>query len=49
MDKKMLEKPKNIVILLMKLETNGSLSNMFVSLIEIGQNVTIIFVTTCDY
>jgi hypothetical protein len=30
MDKKLLEKPKDIMVLLMKLETIGILSNMFV-------------------
>jgi hypothetical protein len=30
MDRKLLEKPKNIMVLLMKLETNGTLNNLLV-------------------
>jgi hypothetical protein len=31
MDRKLLEKPKDIMVFLMKLETNGTLGNMIVS------------------
>jgi hypothetical protein len=31
MDRKLLEKPENTMVLLMKLETNGTLSNLLIS------------------